>query len=428
MRSSSIAGYHMRALFPGWRGCGYIGECIMRLLYVIPAERFGGAERQAVYHMGHLPKWGIDVVPLVGPGTIILEQMAREGIDSAEFCSHMLREYGRPYSTFAFSRHAASTVYAWLWSQQALHRAVAHHSVDAILVGRVTGWATVGLMARAMGLPQLWRAGARTSRATTRPLLRWYAAASRPDALVCNCRAVQRDMGPLVGAPSWIVYNGVDTRRFNPRAEKPTLRSQLELDESAKPLVVGVSARPAPGKGFETLAEALRHLSMPASALRVLIAGDYGWRDHYEKTFTERGLGDQVSFIGHIAHIETFLRSCDAVVLSSDRLSSEGLPNALLEAMAMERAVIGTRAGGISEAIHDGDTGLLVPSGNPCALAAAIAQLRDSPRLRTKLGQRARRSIEQRFSLDASVERLAEGIVNVVENHRNGKKDSGPSP
>ncbi len=392
----------------------------MRLLYVIPAERFGGAERQAVYHMGHLPQWGIDVIPLVGPGTIILEQMAREGIDAAEFSSHLLREYGRPYSTMAFTHHAASAVYSWLTSQPALFRAMMHNEVDAILVGRVTGWATVGLSAHAVGLPQLWRAGARACRAVTRPLLRWYAAASRPDALICNCRAVQRDMQPLVRAPSWIVYNGVDTRRFDPRTQKPTLRRELHLN-GERPLIVGVSARPAPGKGFETLANALLHLAMPPGELRVLIAGDYGWREHYQKVFLDRGLGEQVSFVGHIAHIETFLRSCDVVALPSDQVSSEGLPNALLEAMAMERAVIGTCAGGIAEAIRNGETGLLVPPGDPHAFAEALRRLRDSPRLRSKLGRRARQSIEQRFSLNASVERLAEVIVDVVDNHHSAK-------
>ena len=394
----------------------------MRLLYVIPSEGFGGAERQAVYHIAHLPRWGIEVVPLVGPGRLIVEQLAREGVYEFEFSTDMLHEPGVPQTGLAHAANVASTAATWFRGLRAIHRAVRRHGIDAIFAGRTTGYVMAGLAARWLGIPAIWRAGSRPRHAVHRCALRWYAAVARPAGIVCNCRAVQAGTEPLVDAPCPVVYNGVDLRRFDP-ATTPDVRCWSGGVDPTETVTVGMSGRPAPGKGLEVLADALELLALPARRLRVLIAGDYGWREHYQRFFAERGLGNQVTLIGHVAEVERFLRCCDILVLPSQASSSEGLPNTLLEAMAMRCAVVATRVVGVAEAVEDGRSGLLVAPDDPRELAGAIGALLQSEHLRAELGRRARETVERRFSLEASVARLAETIQRLLGGARVRARD-----
>ena len=380
----------------------------MRLLYLIPSEGFGGAERQAVYHIAHLPRMGIDVVLMVGPGRLIVEQLAREGVLDYEFSTAMVRESGRPVGPLSHAGHVAFTATNWVRGSSQIRRVARRHRVDAILGSRTAGTAMVGAAAHSLSIPQIWRAGSRPTRAVHRLAFRTYAALFRPAGILCNCRAVQRAIQPLVSVPCPVVYNGVDLRRFDPAVVRPDPR--WDVIDRSETVTLGVSGRPAPGKGLETIADALARLDLPPRRLRVLIAGDYGWREHYERYFVERGLATQVSFIGHVAEVERFLRGCDIHVLASGPSSTEGLPNTVLEAMAMRCAVVTTDVGGVTEAVSDGESGLLVPPHEPRALAHAVQALVESQPLRAELGRRARETVERRFSLDATVVRLAEVV------------------
>jgi glycosyltransferase involved in cell wall biosynthesis len=113
-----------------------------------------------------------------------------------------------------------------------------------------------------------------------------------------------------------------------------------------------------------------------------------------------RGLGveDSVVFAGFHSPADAFIATCDVLVQPS---LSEGLPNAVLEAMAAGRPVIASRVGGVPELVVDGETGLLVPPGDPGALARAIVALLDDSALRARLGTAAVRRTRTMFSLDA---------------------------
>ena len=113
-----------------------------------------------------------------------------------------------------------------------------------------------------------------------------------------------------------------------------------------------------------------------------------------------RGLGvtDSVVFAGFRSPADSFIATCDMLVQPS---LTEGLPNAVLEAMAAGRPVIAARVGGVPELVVDGETGLLVPPGDPPALARAILALMDDPGLRARLGAAGVRRARTMFSLDA---------------------------
>ncbi len=398
----------------------------MRVLYVIPAEGFGGAERQAIYHMKLLPRYGIDVVPLVGPGKLVVEQLKAQGIDNIEFSESIIEEYGRPYHTNEYTHYLASNVGTWVVAQQVLHHIVKAAHIDVIFASRATGWIMVGLLSRILNIPQVWRVGARPVHKAEISVLRLFSSLSNPSAMICNCKAVERSVKRAIHAPSWVIYNGVDTERFDPHSVKPMQPAELGMS-TRKPVIVGVAARPAPGKGLENLAHALKLIDKSPEEVKVIIAGDYGWRNYYTRFFNEQGLGDQVVLIGHVQKVSRFLRSCDIVVLPSEKNSQEGLPNAILEAMAMERPVIGTHAGGMKEAIVDGKTGFLVSSGNPHQLAQALQKLTESPSLRKSLGHNARELVLNKFSLDESVRRISNVLFHIGESktHVNSKAHHG---
>ena len=114
------------------------------------------------------------------------------------------------------------------------------------------------------------------------------------------------------------------------------------------------------------------------------------------------GLADRVLFTGAIDDVRPVLRSCDAFVMSS---YSEGMPCALMEAMAMGKAAVSTNVGGVSEVAEHEKHALLVPARSPEALADALARLMDEPALRIELGAAAAERIRSDFSHDSMIDR-----------------------
>jgi glycosyltransferase involved in cell wall biosynthesis len=147
----------------------------------------------------------------------------------------------------------------------------------------------------------------------------------------------------------------------------------------------------APKDGV-TLARALRKLE--PGAYRAAIVGDGP-----DRTAVAAELGDAGELLGERDDVAEQLARADVFVLSS---RSEGLPMAILEAMAAGLPVVATAVGGIPELVADGETGLLVPPGDADALAEALRRLVADPELRRRLGDAARTRVEERFSLAAT--------------------------
>ena len=146
--------------------------------------------------------------------------------------------------------------------------------------------------------------------------------------------------------------------------------------------------------------EAVARLPRELHGVRFVCAGEGPERDYLIRRIGELGLGDRVILLGHRLDVPAVLSRAVAACLCS---SAEGLSNALMEAMAARLPVVATRVGGNPELVTD--NGLLVPYGNPPALAAAIADLLGKPEEARAMGLRGRRRIEEELTL----ERMAEG-------------------
>jgi glycosyltransferase involved in cell wall biosynthesis len=141
-----------------------------------------------------------------------------------------------------------------------------------------------------------------------------------------------------------------------------------------------------PYKGHDVVLDALARLADPPS---LRLAGGGAERDRLATRAAELGLAGRVEFLGAVAGAEHLWAAAQFGVLASFQ---EGLPNAVLEAMASGVPVVATAVGGVPELVDDGVTGLVVPPGDPAALAGAIDALAGDAALRVRLGAAARQA------------------------------------
>lgn len=156
-------------------------------------------------------------------------------------------------------------------------------------------------------------------------------------------------------------------------------------------------ARLNPVKDQRTLLHAVRLVANAHPEVRLHLVGDGEEREALEQLTDALGLRDQVIFHGFTDNVRPFLADADLFVLSS---VSEGIALTLLEAMAASLPVVATDVGGNREVVVPGETGLLVPPGDPAALAEAMAALLADPARAAAMGQAGRTRAEQDFSLD----------------------------
>jgi len=194
-----------------------------------------------------------------------------------------------------------------------------------------------------------------------------------------------------------VIANGVDTTRFH---EGGGDRAALGAN-GATPLIGSVGCL-APRKDYATLFDALALLRARGLDFRAAVVGDGPERGALEARLATLGLGDRVRLLGERADVENLLPAMDVFVLSS---REEGIPNALLEAMAAGRPAVATAVGGTPEVLTDGVTGWLVPAAAPEALAGALADVLQHPDEAARRGRAARATAERDMSIDAMARR-----------------------
>jgi glycosyltransferase involved in cell wall biosynthesis len=166
------------------------------------------------------------------------------------------------------------------------------------------------------------------------------------------------------------------------------------------PLVGNVAALAA-HKGQKHLVAAAARVVRENPDARFLILGEGELREALERQIRDLGLTRHVLLPGFRDDALGLMKSFDLFVMSS---VTEGLGSAMLEAMATAKAIVGTRAGGIPEAVADGETGLLVPPGDEAALAEAIVALLRDPEQRAAMGEAGRARVVREFSIDRMVD------------------------
>lgn len=299
-------------------------------------------------------------------------------------------------SLYALAGHAgylpaAARVASWLESEdlERVHGAWAHFPASvAYLAARLTG-RPFSMAAHAGS--DLYR--------TQAFLAEKVRAAEFTAACVRGNAEMLRRLGGSDARVEWI-YHGVDLGRFDGagRARDP------------EPLLLTVG-RLSPPKGFDDAIRALARLARDGVRARLVMVGDGPERAALQALARELRVEDRVEFRGALFQdqvLELYRRAwlllAPSRVLSNGR--RDGIPNVVVEAMAMGLPCVGTRAAGLEEAIEPGETGDLGEPGDPDGLAAAIARCLADPDGLDRMGARARARVKAWFDAERNFERL----------------------
>jgi glycosyltransferase involved in cell wall biosynthesis len=354
-------------------------------LYLQPAPLFGGAERQAVYAASLWPEFGVDVLPMVGPGQAIVNWMHERGVKELAYTAHFpggwpkqagLRRVTLPHR-YLFCGMRARTQIA---------RLVAEHQMDLIVASLPFAWITGTLVARAAGIPIVWRAGGSEINFVQKSALWCATRVVRPDLLLCVGEAVRRTFSPLVPAPVAVVQNGVDHSLF-----RPGNGNGAEYRPAGAECVIGCAERLTLSKrpqDFVALAAALKQ-RFPGA--RFLLAGEGSQRPTFERQAREAG-ADNVEFLGFVSDMPSFYETCDVVVLPS---GAEGCPNVVLEAMAMGKPIVAAGVAPVMELVTNEKNGLIFELGDVRQFSDLVGRLLCDRTLRDQIGAAARRRAQE---------------------------------
>lgn len=373
----------------------------MRVLYLQPAASFGGAERQATYVIEKLPHHGVEVLPIVGPGHEIAQLLAGRGIDFL-FDADLPADEKAPRSLGRRAALYGAYVRAFFRLLRHLERHPAVQDCHLVYAARPFAWVLGTWLGRRLGIPVVWRAGTQFEHWLQPAVLGAFARRRAPKAVVYTSEAVRRALAPRIPAPGFVLHNGVDMTRFSSAVSTADLRTELGIPPDAP--VIALVARIAPEKGLDLLLAVAGLLRARLPGVRLLVAGDSGWRDDFARACRLAGLDDAVHLLGFVGQVERVYATADIVVSTS---LAEGCPNAVLEAMAMGRPVVATRVGGTAEVLCHERDGVLVPPADAQALAQAVVSLWSSPASRANMGRRAAARVAADFSADHQVEELA---------------------
>lgn len=171
-------------------------------------------------------------------------------------------------------------------------------------------------------------------------------------------------------------------------------------------------------KGQAHLIDATTELARADPDVRVFIVGDGPERESLRRRAASLGLERHVVFTGAVDDVSAYLREADVFVSASHR---EGMPLCVLEAMAWQVPVVASDVAGHRGVIDHGETGLLFPPGDARALASAVRRVADEPDLTRELVRRARRLVEERYSIDAAVRSYEQVYAGVLRDSRPGE-------
>jgi glycosyltransferase involved in cell wall biosynthesis len=209
------------------------------------------------------------------------------------------------------------------------------------------------------------------------------------------------------------IPTGVDLSRFRP-AERGTARRALGLDGGES--IIGIVATLRSWKGHRFLIDAIGDPRLAQA--RLIIVGDGPQDAALRAKVAELGLGERVLFAGRRDDVAPWLNALDVFALPST--GNEGVPQALMQAMACAVPVVTTPVGGIGELVRDGETGLLVPPQDAGALAQAIAQLFANPELAGQLAASGRKLVEAKYTNTAMLDAMEKVLLRAAAQKKRG--------
>jgi glycosyltransferase involved in cell wall biosynthesis len=193
-----------------------------------------------------------------------------------------------------------------------------------------------------------------------------------------------------------VIHNSIETNVWSPKRVSQTFRKELGLGQAFP--VIGYVGRIMPEKDLETWLRAAALVSERMSQARFVLVGEgknNGTLGDLKRLANELGIADRTSFLGYRADLIPVYAAFDLFLLTSCR---EGLPNSILEAMALGVPVVTTDVAGTKELVVDGETGYVLPQADARGIAHALIGLAENTAVRTRMSEAGRARIERDFS------------------------------
>ncbi len=212
--------------------------------------------------------------------------------------------------------------------------------------------------------------------------------------------------------PSTVISipTGVDLKVFSRKRMSKVFREEIQIEDSA--CIIGTVAFLRRYKGVHVCVKAVEKLVNAFPHLVLIVVGEGPEAKFLKAQVRELGLERHVRFIGFRADIPHILAALDIFVLAS--LEGEGIPQALLQAMAMEVPVVATSVGGIPEVVVHEHNGFLIPPDDASALYSRLSVLVENTALQKEIGQRGKLAIEAEYSLEGMVKKIEEWYVELT--------------
>jgi glycosyltransferase involved in cell wall biosynthesis len=214
-----------------------------------------------------------------------------------------------------------------------------------------------------------------------------------------------------------LIANGIDAEEFQRRRSVQEAKAALGM--SGARLMIGAIGRLTAVKGFDLLIRAVDQLVNQGLDVELFIVGEGEERPRLQETIAQLGRSDRIHLLGHRSDVREIYEAMDVYALSS---FGEGLPNVLLEAMALEVPIVATRVGGVARLVADEENGLLVEPGDRDGLTQALARLLQDPDLCDRLRQAGRETVETRYSFQARMEKVRALYDNVLASRKVARK------
>lgn len=329
--------------------------------------------------------------------------------------SHAARELDVPVHLLPmrFTTRAGKLVGLWR-SARSLRAMLAELSIDLLHANSLHAGYVSLYAATRLDVPVVWHVRDIGYPAAAR----W--ACRRANRVIANSRATADDLGVETAT---VIYNGVEECFFSAPDTRAEVRDELGVPGDA--LLVGTIGRLDPWKGHEDFLEAAAAVHQMHPSAVFLVVGDllfescrrnYGNRREQLETHTKKlGLGGITRFLGNREDVPRLLGALDILVHPS--VEPEPFGRSIVEAMAAGVPVVATRVGGVPEIVTDEENGLLVPPGDPAALAKQVSRVLGDDALRARLAMAGQAAARSRFTIESHVEavqKLYEGMLEPV--------------